>query len=321
MRVYHFLLIVVFSSNIIYSQDCSNYFNDKFGGMGLTIKGKKSHPKKLLYSIHKAEHCLGYATSKKDSAKIMRMYASIVFNYSYSGINEIDKIHMVSDTLVNLIVKSYKLDSINFCKEYKSLKEDANNPEMPWNPFFLDLIENPEVVKIKSQCLGNEYKSFKANIKEAGTGLKKDKILNQIYFCSLRNLEMTDQKYRSKEGIVDRKGQSMLDSLNRVSLDSIYNVYGFPSINLVGEDGCNKAWLILQHSTDCQWNEKWILRTFDAYNDGISKFFYYTMNRFYNKENGYCIKKCSTHSIAFIKKLKHKYPEILKKLELEDILP
>jgi len=101
------------------------------------------------------------------------------------------------------------------------------------------------------------------------------------------------------------KKQRANDLSNRILLDSLYVIYGFPTIKKVGEKGFKNAWMILQHSTDCSWNEKWIQIYIDHFIEkeiGSVYLMPNTINRFYHPENGYCPEKERWNFISFLKK-------------------
>lgn len=116
-----------------------------------------------------------------------------------------------------------------------------------------------------------------------------------------RNLTENDIKYyRSRLVLIGEKDQQRtehdwgtqnnLDSINRVELDELYNKFGFPSLNTIGEDAFTSAIMILHHSSDCEWNEKWLLRFINNYHD-LSKYknlFNFMILRTYGNELGIC---------------------------------
>ena len=132
-------------------------------------------------------------------------------------------------------------------------------------------------------------------------------IRDSIYSIALKKISIRDFKYQSI-GNVDWEKQNYLDSLNRISLDSLFEIYGFPSEKVLEYSGNSRfAWFVLQHSSDCKWNEKWIERFLDAETNGVSFSsvpIFATFNRFYHPESGSCKDKDGE---AFIKRLNQKY--------------
>lgn len=66
-------------------------------------------------------------------------------------------------------------------------------------------------------------------------------------------------------------------------------------------------WYVLQHSTDCEWNKKWLVRFLDAIEKGeyTPTFLDKTFERFFHTETGYCKESKG----FFIEYLKCKYPK------------
>ena len=56
--------------------------------------------------------------------------------------------------------------------------------------------------------------------------------------------------------------QDSLDLANRIKLDSLFELYHFPPVNQVSKKNQEVAWIILHHSTDSEWNKKWLVRAF-----------------------------------------------------------
>jgi hypothetical protein len=130
---------------------------------------------------------------------------------------------------------------------------------------------------------------------------------NREYQERLIEIGERDQKFREK----DFEKQKTLDSINRNVLDSLYNIYGFPSNEIVSEKCQYNLWLTIHHSTDCDWTKIWIDRYLEAVEDRkIGGYFLEnTIKRFYSPENGYCKKD----SKVFIEYLKNKYSKEFSK--------
>lgn len=121
-------------------------------------------------------------------------------------------------------------------------------------------------------------------------------ILNQQYIFSLDSLHVKDQFFRMKISDNQTKTDSLLelqyvnDSSNRAKLDSLYQLYGFPSVAKVGADAFETSWLILHHSINCEWNKKWIRIFLDNFNqdDFNTIFLQHTIARFFTSERAHC---------------------------------
>ena len=117
---------------------------------------------------------------------------------------------------------------------------------------------------------------------------------------------------------IDWVTQNNLDSVNRAELDLLFDTYGFPSLNVVGEDAFTSAIMVLHHSSDCEWNEKWLLRFFNNYQD-LSKY-KNLINFFILRTFGPEIGICDLSQIA-INSLTTKYnKEVLQTYGLDKLL-
>jgi len=121
-------------------------------------------------------------------------------------------------------------------------------------------------------------------------------ILNLEYILALDSLHVKDQFFRMQISKNELKTDSLLelqyvnDSSNRVKLDSLYQIYGFPSVSKVGADAFETSWLILHHSIDCEWNKKWIRIFLDNFNqDDFNRIFLqHTIARFFTSDRAHC---------------------------------
>jgi len=126
-------------------------------------------------------------------------------------------------------------------------------------------------------------------------GGRKTKQIDTLTYNSIDSifleLQKNDQKYRGPNSISIE--QNKLDSINRNSLDSIYSRIGFPNKHKVNSNSLNTVWLIIHHSTDCEWTGTWLSRALYEIENGNLKLGFYpeTMDRFYNKKDGYCLGK------------------------------
>lgn len=135
---------------------------------------------------------------------------------------------------------------------------------------------------------------------------------NEAYKSELAQLLEDDQKFRTEKNLEE---QIPLDKLTRKKLDALYNQYGFPTINKVGRKGLMAAILILHHSEDCLWNEKWV-RIFLDHDKETRQFdtlVRYMFVRTYGAE-GHCI------SPSFIEGLKKDYSqELIEYFEIDKL--
>lgn len=113
------------------------------------------------------------------------------------------------------------------------------------------------------------------------------------YLKELTRIKVLDQQYR-KGRLNDSTFvflQPQIDLENRHKIDSLHCVYGFPTFDKVGIRGCDVAWLVLHHSSDCQWNYKWLKKYLDYYlvqEDGDLNSLLRTINRHYKLDRGKC---------------------------------
>lgn len=63
----------------------------------------------------------------------------------------------------------------------------------------------------------------------------------------LLTMEVLDQKHRMS-GNIDEEKQSDIDAVNLDRLKEIVKEYGWPTISMVGQDGAQATWLIVQHA-------------------------------------------------------------------------
>lgn len=178
--------------------------------------------------------------------------------------------------------------------------------EDQFHPYYLT---NMDIIS-KTPLLSSYDKSiYIENIIKQGINRQKknEEPSNIDYVTELEIIFNQDQRFRAKEVLQEQKH---LDINNRNRLDSLYQLYGFPSALLIGHKNTITPWLVLQHSTDCEWNKKWIKRYLDAYQTGEFKqgLLMYTFERFYRPQKGYCSKENEESVNEFIQELKANYP-------------
>ncbi len=112
--------------------------------------------------------------------------------------------------------------------------------------------------------------------------------LEQIndYKSRLRDVAAKDQERIHKNW----EKQNRLDSLNRVELDILYLTYGFPEYKTIGKESFISLIMVVHHSSDCEWNEKWLKILF--LNSGelleFKTLLRFMIQRTYGKEMGIC---------------------------------
>lgn len=147
---------------------------------------------------------------------------------------------------------------------------------------------------------------------------------NKHYQLELSEMFALDQKFRNTGHVGEEQGD--IDKSNQDKLDSLYNIYGFPTENVVGVEGQLAMWHILQHSIDCEFNKTWFYRIVDQYEKGhvtskITDFINGTFHRFFindaslsrTKEVGMCYKMDSEDNNLFLEKLKKDFSSETKK--------
>ena len=135
------------------------------------------------------------------------------------------------------------------------------------------------------------------------------------YKSKLEVIMTNDQKHRGVQAKERIKLQLALDQQNRAELDRLYEVYGFPTLNEIGKEGMMAIVLVLHHSENCEWNNKWVERVLDNYSeikDHVS-LMKYMFVRTYGEREGIC----QAYKNALFEKLRNKYSgEILRELQI-----
>ena len=146
---------------------------------------------------------------------------------------------------------------------------------------------------------------------------EKETPTNQIYYNALLKISNNDQKHRENMNEpFFQELQKELDAQNRVKLDSLYEMYGMPTKEMVTSSGVGTLLFIMLHSTDCDWTKKWIIRCLDAYVQKINSFrsVEIVINRFFytgdNNVYGYKETICEDSEL-FLEKLRSRYSKII----------
>jgi hypothetical protein len=277
MRIFFFVLFITFNY-LSFSQNT-------FLGVFRASNSETAH-NSLRNLLNKTIASLQKCENKSCKAQVYHAIGSI---YYFLDNN--------SDSVEYYLEKSYCEDSIWLCEKSQkldSLYKDTSRGLYYASSFSKKWWSNHQIRcnKICGSC------DKKTNIM-----LEIDSSKNITYQSALIEIWKNDQYFRLLDKISE---QMQLDSINRYKLDSLYNIFGFPKKNLVSIFCQEKAWFILQHSTDCEWTKKWIDRFLTAYlnNDSEGFFLSQTINRFFAPNSGYC----KDDRKKFIHFLKTKYP-------------
>lgn len=122
--------------------------------------------------------------------------------------------------------------------DYKQLLDDVNLVPLHKDPRWADIIkkfkERKELIEI------NFVKPLIRELDSMVTVEQKWRNLLTQHF----NKQAEGLKFVAEE---IRKNIMLSDSLNHKRLTAIFNQYGFPNYSIVGEDGSNNFWLLIQH--------------------------------------------------------------------------
>jgi len=290
-----FLFIISLSA---YAQNCEIENWDKYLGISYLPLDFEPDPNLLKISFDNLKNCEQYLFSNTHLAKLNSMLGF------YSHYLKDSKV-----TTIKYIRTSYNLDKNWFCDTYCKETSPAEKDDHFEDYFVANY--KAEINDLLRDCECEPKVEIKT----------EEFILLTEYAKSLNELEINDQKYRKLGGFINSEKQSHLDSINRIKLDSLFNIYGFRSVSNFGMKANTQAWLILQHSSDCSWNRKWVLRNFEAHKDGINDRFFNTMKRFYDKKSGFCLKENPNQSKEFLKMLRNNFPNIISSLCLNEVIP
>ena len=219
------------------------------------------------------------------------------------------------DTIEVCINKAFALDSVRTC-EMLHFFDKSKKPNLP--QWMIELEPEYFAKEFNKEWWAKAVKVCqpiwdKIPIKKKV--IEKDTLFTHpVYRIALVAMEKKDQEHRRV--LSDKpdneelwKIQRKNDLENRQKLDSLFALYGFPTKEKVGKDGASATWLIIQHSTDCDWNKVWIERYIDIYANGIvssTEFYPNTIDRFFHPKNGYCPVEDRK---AFIQHLQQTYSE------------
>jgi hypothetical protein len=240
MRIKLLLLALVLYAISSQSQDCNydySYSPNVKLSNGYVIQ--KSKQIEWLDDINQRKICLDVAVNRNERYWLNNSIANWIYF--------VDNI----DSIVQYVVSAFNIDAISFCDDYMSVYEASLIKDYNFDSYYLHMDTNPELSKIKSYCQENYESQF-----------------NQEYIDALDRISFRDQHGRVGQP-VNWEIQNKFDKMNRITLDSLYNIYGFPSVSKVTNQKIQNAFMVMHHSTDCDWNEKWIERWLE-HNDKVN---------------------------------------------------
>lgn len=217
--------------------------------------------------------------------------------------------YLSKDSVLYNLNMAFSLNERAVCRTLLGIEElvkrvISNGIEPPEFSTFLWDIPNDTEAYIRDRC--KEYSVERARNSEKEKARKKSYIEKFII--------ANDQKYRGNNEM-NWDLQNPLDLINRIYLDSLYNINkSFKDFNSYEQNAFS---LVLHHSNDCEWNKKWILIWLDEISKGYvngGNLFGEAIKRMLEPDKGVCWKLDPTGTRAFIDKLKKKFP---KKLALD----
>lgn len=201
--------------------------------------------------------------------------------------------HVMSDPVatVEYSLQAFEIDPASLCKEYIDMHVDSRDEDFPFKKHYLDVLEVEQLVEMRTYCQENFLEDKTKAVAEAEHEAKQELAsddLQRAYLQQLLAIGEKDQAERKKTEI-DWSTQNQLDKENREQLDKLYQTYGFPSRAKVTKEGVISAFMVLHHSTDCEWNEKWTTRFLDHYEENdLANLFAFYFYRNFNPEDGGC---------------------------------
>ena len=277
------LCINILLGNVIFAQseNLVLYCTNKTDKAKVNIKKRLEQTKKYLEN----------SESKTRNAQLLHFIANLYYCLEYP-----------EDTVKYYLENAFLEDSNWLCRRTKSLSEDpafanigvyyASNFSANWWQMHCE--------RCKRIC--GDCKLEKINVEEEAD-INPNKKIN--YQQKIFEIGVQDQSFRGKN-IGNWSTQTIIDSINRVQIDSLYDLYGFPSKDNVSKKCQEYVWLVVHHSTNCEWTKKWIIRFIDAFRtDSLyPNFLKETIRRFFEPNQGYC----KEGGENFIQLLKSRYP-------------
>lgn len=215
-----FLLLLLFlnSSNLISQNGLPLEYSNAIKVADSLYKIKEYKNSALNYS--KAFKSIGWKSTQNDRYNAICSWALAgEVDSAFANVNVLinkfeysDLAHFKSDIdLINLHSDSRWITSITKIEELK-MKEEIN-----YNHSLIALIDS----------LKNEDQKWRNNLTQ------------------LNNNELKDSLNITREIIYNEIAK--VDSLNTIQIRDIVKKYGFPNIDIAGENGSNNFWLIVQH--------------------------------------------------------------------------
>ena len=267
-----------------YSQECDLDTLRAGGGVLIPKTFDKEQAKTKSFEYHKCSNL-----ANENTLKVYYNLLSAQYLYVYDPI-ELDNVE-------DRLQAAFTIDSVLTCKVIMDMVSGYDSPTFPHEIFhkyfysdFNNQLKCPDVEKSEEiKPINNEE-------------------LNKL----ILEIEFLDQEFRGmfKNG----SQQEENDQLNRRAIDSLFTIYEFQIVQL------NRIYRdIVNHSTDCRWNHKWVERLINENLDDdkgvpLSAIVF----RFYNSNDGYCTMKEPEKTKEFLEKLKSKVSiERQKQLRLE----
>jgi len=189
--------------------------------------------------------------------------------------------------LLNLLLKAREANSSFFC-EMIIRQYEANNKDLNLIRFhkvlgnqYLDLFNECEQTEIKTKSLEELFKE-KTELDLTG--------LNESLIDRLITLIYKDQIYRHSTPFYEknREKQHKIDREVEKELITIFDAYGYPSKELVGEKYAKLGCLLLEHSGQPATQKKYIPLIAEAFKEdsSIGPFLSMLLDRYYMRTTG-----------------------------------
>ena len=278
------LVLVLSFLQVCHAQECNyNYKNGSLVFWEKELQRTPDQEASSRKSIEKLELCVANTSESLELAWLHHRMAQMQFSLDHADQNVIKNAKASFDAMPKEI-----------CTEYIKIHMWSQDDDpFPMQNHFLDVLEDEEIRSIRAHCQDNYKEIYVTKLKERKakqkTEMQKSSIID-AYTNALEIIEINDQLERAKSNIV-WEIQNELDASNRAKLDVLYDQYGFPNIDVVGSELARSAFMVIHHSTDCEWNKKWIPRfvkydELNEYGDILAFFFY----RNFNNKDGICTK-------------------------------
>jgi len=280
MKQFVLLLFICVSGSIV-GQDCDYNYDSSI----VMVEEKHVFTMEQLQSIRKK--ISEYKSCMKqigDHDKLCWLNASLAQRYYM--------MNAPKDSIVYHTKRAFGYNTANFCQDYVKVHVYfERDKDFPMRKHYLDVLDIDGLKEIKNHCIEN----FRADELKVYADLDRKKLEEQTnagyileYAQALEVINTLDQKERAKSNL-NWKVQNELDAANREALDVLYERYGYPTKTKVGKEGLLNAFLVLHHSKDCAWNQKWTRIFLDnkVYDD-LGNIVSYYLYRNFNDEDGIC---------------------------------